>query len=211
MEDRTPVSLRERILRGHSRLFGVGMALWLSACGGSMAPPRPGEAAVQFLPEGPQVADLTLDLASLRLARVVVLGDAPPPPMGPMPPPEVDLDLRSGGITMRFTDLLPGVYSRVQLDFHAVMLAGTWRGTPFVAHLEPQRGTRVSLRAVAGQELVAGQDIAFTVAVDVTSWFADQVLDQAMVQAGSITCDDRANPLVSMQLADRVARSFLMQ
>jgi hypothetical protein len=172
-------------------------------------PPDPGVIQVQFTPTAPAVPDFALQMGEMRVAHVIVLGDAPPP-TGVTLPPDADLDLLGQPVQLTFSGFPNGVYSVVQLDFHAVMLAGTWRGTPVFMHIEPMRGTRVNVRSSVGKELTDGQTINFPVTVDVSSWLDGGLLDEAFALNGKIVCDDRNNPGVSSQLADRIAASFTL-
>jgi hypothetical protein len=144
----------------------------------------------------------------MSLEPIAIYGDAPPPPAGAVPP-SIQLDLLGQGSAVELDGLRPGLYSGVQLDFHNVMLEGTWQGTPFT--LQPERsGAPINLRASSAQELGPGKDITFVLSVDPSGWFADGLLDSAVVADGAILCDSHDNPEVAAQLAARIQASLTL-
>lgn len=177
---------------------------------------------ISFTAKAVDVAELTVIAASIHLEHIRALGDGPAagPPPGSHPDKQVDsIDFNPlvGGPSSVSLSVPQGLYSRVQLNFEQVSLAGTWRGTPFQVDLVPFQGPRVDLRASAGQELQSGQDGAFAIFVDPNEWFADAILDMAMPSAdpggggNRIVCDAQNNTVVGAALTDRIARSFTLQ
>jgi len=143
----------------------------------------------------------------MKLDHIVVFGNVPPPPnVGQM------LTVNALGAAQQVKiDMLPqGVYSRVQFGFDMVSISGTWKSTPFTAFLSPPPRAMppVDLRSANAQELGPEMDITFPVALDVGSWFANDLLDQATPMGGQITCDMVQNPDVTMQMTMRVHDSF---
>jgi hypothetical protein len=198
--------------RLHSKLgvrwFALGAVLGLLACGGPDAH-HPGKLTLSVLPSAASTPDLVLTRATMRLEHVQVFGNVPPP----RPPPPIDLSfdaLASGGVSQMFAHLPPGVYSRVQLSVDDVMIEGTWRGTPFTARFMMFGGAPVDLRSLSGHELTPDDDLDLIVTVDVSSWFAGNLLDSAMATGGQITCDGLNNQPVTMELIDRIRRSFAL-
>jgi hypothetical protein len=175
---------------------------------------------ITFAPNAPTVANLTLMTATMTLSHVHVLGDTPPsgPPPGPKPMEmdSVTFDAIVAGGSLTLTPP-PGLYSRVQFTVENVMLAGTWDGTPFTAHLATFQGPRVDLRAATAVEVVSGADagvVAFTVAVDPASWFAaPSPLDGLMpdMTTNTISCDDMTNAAAAMTLTTRIGQSFSLR
>lgn len=196
-----------------------------SACGPPHGMSPRGVAKVTFTPVPEELAELTLDVAAMRLLGVEVYGAAAPPPSppargpGPRPPPpppppmprDATLDALSTGVSLGYANLPRGLYSRLRFVLEDVELRGTWRTTPFEAHLATFRGESVDLRAAMGKELGPGQDVEFTVTVDVERWFAADLLDAAVAAGGTITCDEQNNPMVADKLLDNLTHSFFLQ
>ncbi|MDB4966526.1 MAG: hypothetical protein JWN44_2215 [Myxococcales bacterium] len=182
----------------------------LGACEQHDDPPKPGQLTLTFTPAPPAVPNLTLDSGTMHIERINVLGDAPPPMHMP-PVQSFDLDVLSPGTSLTFTMLPPGVYSRVQLMFSNVQLQGSWRGTPFSARVASFRPLPVDLRSATGKELAHDENVSFTVGVDVTSWFAANLLDSAAPSAGQLVIDEQNNGAVGAELMMRIGRSFSLQ
>jgi hypothetical protein len=191
---------------------GLLFALALAACGPPIAP-DPGVLTVTFTPTKPQNPDVQLTTAKMRLDRVMVFGNQPPPmpPPGPPMPMGFDFDALSTGMSLVYTKLPQGLYSRVQFDLLNVVMDGTWKGTPFHARLATFRPVPADARSPVAKELGPGRDVSFTVTVDEDSWFANGVLEMAMQSGGMILYDEVSNPTLSMQLLDQVRRSFKLE
>jgi hypothetical protein len=220
----------------------LAVSVSLAACGSAAPPvvvPSP-VATLAFVAAPLTLSGLTLTTATLQLDHIRVLGDsqpAPPPP-GSQPPVMDSLSFDAlgntlstaadggtdagtqtidggtdGGVGQTITQEIPqGLYSRVELMVHDVTLAGTWKGTAFTAHLAMFQHTRVELRAVATQEVVNGDTLAYTVTVAPSRWFVDgmmqPILDSATLTGGTITCDDMNNQAVAMALTAQFEPSF---
>jgi len=194
---------------GRVIVLACACACILAACGPASQPPPPGTLTVSFEPQAVNVANLALSSATLRLRSLIALGDRPP--QGPPPPVEVTVTVAppaNASFTFDMPPPPPGVYSRLQFLVEDATIAGTWRSTPFTAHLGMFGGGMVNLFSASGTEVGAGHDGAFTVTVDANAWFAGNLLDTAMVSGGQITCDQSNNPSVAMQLTMRIAQSF---
>jgi len=191
-------------------------ALALAGCGPPDHHDNPGVLTVSFTPAPPSLPELTLTSATLLVGRIQPVGNRPPPPPPMLLPPPLSIDATATTPAMRVFDMLPpGVYSRVQFaldsdrpDIPDVALAGTWRGTPFTAPLGMFGGTPIEVRATTGAELEPGHDATLAVRIDVGSWFAGNLLDQAMPSGGQILCDMSNNPQVAGALLMRVVQSF---
>jgi hypothetical protein len=185
------------------------MLMVLVGCGPGPTPPPPGVAYVKVTPTPPSLADLTVTSAKMSLDHIVIVGNVPPPPNGG---PMINLHLDALGQSQEAKiEMLPqGVYSRVQFGFDMVMMSGTWKGTPFTVMFSPPPRAMppVDLRSANAQELGPAKDVTFAVGLDVGSWFANGLLDQATPSGGSITCDMTQNPDVTMQLGMRIHDSF---
>lgn len=194
-----------------------------AACGSPPMVPSPGALTVGFAPLPIDLPELKLDLGSLRLERIVVLGAAPPP-RSPMPArSEVDLDLRTAGSSLRFAALPQGIYSRVLFAPDSLVVDGTWRGTPLRVRIakQPWGGPGappppppffpVDLRSATGREIAPGLDASLAVTIDVNAWFTGTLLDTAVMTGGQILCDAQNNASLTRRLADRVSRSFALQ
>lgn len=183
------------------------LSVALVACGQGEHHAPPGTLTVSFQPQAAVVADLTLSTAMLSIDRVQPIGNSPP--MMPPPPTRLLVDaLSPTGASIAFDRLPPGVYSRVQFSVDDTTMQGTWRGTPFVAHVGMFGGSQIDLRASVGAELDPGRDLELTVRIDVASWFDGNVLDGASAAGGQITVDMSSNPQVAGALLGRVASSF---
>jgi len=199
-----------------SILHAITLALTVlaaTACGPAPTP-DPGKLTVRFTPDALTTPELRLDMANLRLGRIVVFGSVPPPP-GMMPPMPTDVSfdaLSATGASLTFDSLRQGIYSRVQLLVEMAALDGAWRGTPFHARLGGMfGGGMVDLRSPTGRELAPGQDVTFEVGVAPNQWLGDGILDSAVVTNGQIVCDMQQNPTLARELIDRVARSFFLR
>jgi hypothetical protein len=186
------------------------LALIALSIGCAPPPPNlpPGKAMVQFMPASLAVENLTLTSAVMHLHDIRIIGDIAPPPTELIPNGELNLDVLSSGASLSFTGMPQGVYSRLQLAFDNVVIAGAWRNTSFMAHIAQFGGPRVDLRSADGRELGPGQDIVFVVPVDVPSWFANDLLDGASPMSGQIVCDDLNNPDITLEILTRVGQSF---
>jgi hypothetical protein len=187
-------------------------SLLFVACGPPAVHPEPGKLTVAFTPEPPSIPELTLSSATLVIDHLQPIGNGPPP----MPPPPMPLMidvLSTAPVARIFDPIPPGVYSRVIFSVDnrngpAVNLQGTWRGTPFVARLGAFGGNPVDVRGTVGAEIEPGRDATLSVQIDVGSWFAGNLLDQATASNGQITCDMMNNPQVAGALLMRVDQSF---
>jgi hypothetical protein len=195
------------------RLLLLGLCLGVAAvagCGGPGQPhPDPGTLTISFQPQPASVAGLSLATATLQLDRIQVIGNRPPPD----PPPPMPLTVDALATSATSTAAMhppPGVYSRVQLSVEQLTVTGTWRGTPLEVHLGMFGGNQVDVRSASGTgiDLEPGDDVTLPVQINVGSWFADNVLDGAMVVNGRILCDPQHNGPTSMQLSMRVNLSF---
>jgi hypothetical protein len=181
-----------------------------SACGPPDMHPPPGTLTVAFKPTPPSVANLTLSSVTLVVDRIMPIGNAPPP--GPPPPTRLTIDaLSTTGASLDFDHLPQGVYSRVQFSVDGVTVHGSWRGTPLTAMVGMFGGNQIDLRSSTGREIGPGLDATLSVAVDVSSWFAGDVLDGATSSGGQIVCDMQNNPMVTGQLSMLVNSSFTLQ
>jgi hypothetical protein len=186
------------------------VALALSACGPPPPPPPPppGTLTVQLTPLPVSVPQLTLSTVTMHITDIAAIGDRPPPGAPPPPPIEVQLDaLSTAGASVALT-VPPGLYSRVLLVVESVTVHGSWRGTPLTAQLGMFGGGLVDLRSTTGVEVGAGENGAFMITVDPGVWFANGVLDSAMVTNNMIVCDQQNNPNIAAQLISRVTMSF---
>ena len=170
-----------------SALKGVcGLAmltLGLLACSDEMpAGPQPGVATVAFAPRPLTIPYIGLTSAKLRLNRLEIIGNVPPPPPNQPPPdhpppdlpprpPGVDLDaLSEDGASATLEGLPQGLYSRVRFLLGRITLEGCVQGTRFHVALMPF-GVVVDIRASAPQELGFDRDIAFEISLDPNFWF----------------------------------------
>lgn len=186
----------------------AGVALGACGPGGDQHPP-PGTLTVAFGPVAPSVAELTLTSAIVKLDRIQPIGNGPPP-MPPMPPRLLLDALSATGASFTFDHVPPGVYSRVQFTVDDVDVQGSWRGTPFVAHLAPFGGSQIDLRASVGVAIEPGQDATLPVRVDPSAWFGGNVLDGATPAAGQITVDMTDNAAVAGTMLMRLEGSFFL-
>lgn len=195
-------------MRFAARLGLVVVAAALGACGPPPMMHGPGTLTIDFKPMPAALADLTLSAVSIHLSHIGVFGDLPP--SGPPPSDEVQLDgTTATGMSLTVSQLPPGLYSRVEFAVENAMVSGSWRGTPLTAHLGMTfAGSAVDLRSPTGQEVGSNHDGEFTVDVDVGSWFGGDILDTAMIDNGTITCDMQNNPDVTGMLNQRVSASF---
>lgn len=203
------------ILRAITLALTAALAAALATACGPAPTPVPGKLTVRFTPDALTTPELRLDMATLRLGRIVVFGSVPPPPgMMPPMPTDVMLDaLSPTGASLTFESLRQGIYSRVQLLVENAALDGAWRGRPFHARLGGMfGGGMVDLRSPTGRELAPGQDVTFEVGVAPNQWLGDGLLDTAVVSPdGQIICDMQQNPTLARELIDRVARSFFLR
>jgi hypothetical protein len=214
-------------LRTSFRLTGLVVlvaAFSIAACGQEDAPAslERGTITVRFSPKPFAVSGLTVVNARMRIGDVLVLGNVPPPPppprdrpppdgLPPPPPSRFELDALSEGTEISFYRFPQGLYSRVLFLFDRVSLEGTWNGTPFRASLVNFMPLGVDLRSPAPQELGPGLDAAFAVSVDPAAWFANRLLDYAMIVDGQILCDEQHNGPMANMLTQRIATSFALQ
>jgi hypothetical protein len=194
------------------------MALALLACSEDMASsPQPGLATVAFAPRPLTIPYIDLSSARLRLDRLEIIGNVPPPlpapgqppPLEPPPrPPGIDLDALSEGTSETVEDLPQGLYSRVRFLLGRVTLEGTVQATKFHVTLRPF-GRVVDIRASMPQELGFERDITFEVTLEPNFWFPPGLFQGAMLDSrGEIVCDDVSNYWITAALVDAVSGSF---
>jgi len=196
------------------------LALALGCSDGGANGPAPGVATIGFVPRALTNPYISLQRAQVRLDRLQLIGNVPPPsgsnppPNGNHPPPQdpppqtaVDLDLSTGS-SATMENLQQGLYSRVRFMLGRISLDGMARGTLFHVSLAPF-GTTVDVRASQPQELGLDQDISFQVGVDPNIWFPPYLFDGAMLDdRGQIVCDDVSNVQISSTLIQTIAASF---
>ncbi len=200
-----------------SALKGVcGLAmltLGLLACADETAAgPQPGAATVAFAPRSLVIPYINLTSASLRLDRLEIIGNVPPPNQPPpdRPPrfPSVDLDALSDGASATLERLPQGLYSRVRFLLGRITLEGTVQGTRFHVALMPF-GAGVDIRASAPQELGFDRDVAFDITLDPNFWFPPGLFQGASLDGrGEIVCDDVTNTSVAGALTYAMSGSF---
>ncbi|HWE31286.1 MAG TPA: hypothetical protein VHB97_24945 [Polyangia bacterium] len=182
-----------------------------AACGPGHEPHPSGTLTIVFAPMPANVASLTLSSAMLVVDRIEPIGNVPPPP-GPPPILHVPIDATSTAeATVDFPHLPQGIYSRLEFSVDNVAVAGSWRGTPFTVSIDMFGGAEIDLRSNVGVPIGPDEGATMTVGVDVSGWFAGDVLDNAMVSGGQITCDAQNNPAVTAQLSSQVAASFSLR
>ena len=177
--------------------------------------PQPGVATVAFAPRALTIPYIDLSSAKLRLDRLEIIGNVPPPPPQFPPPdeppprlPGIDLDALSEGTSTTVEDLPQGLYSRIRFLLGRVTLEGTVQSTRFHVTLRPF-GRVVDIRASTPQELGFERDIAFEVTLDPNFWFPPGVFQGAMLDSrGEIVCDDVSNYWITAALVDTVSASF---
>jgi hypothetical protein len=181
--------------------------------------PQPGVATVSFTPRRLGIPYIDLTSASLRLDRLAILGNVPPPPNQPPPdhpPPQdlpprphgFDLDALSNGASATIEDLPEGLYSRVSFMLGWISLEGSVQSTKFHVALRPF-GTVVNILASNPQELGFDRDIAFEISLDPNLWFPPGLFNGAMLDSrGDIVCDDVTNTYIGMALTDAMTWSF---
>ena len=121
------------------------MTLALLACSDdTTSGPQPGVATVAFAPRSLTIPYIDLSSARLRLDRLEIIGNVPPPPPNRPPPdeppprlPGIDLDALSEGTSATIEDLPQGLYSRVRFLLGRVTLEGTVQATRFHVTLPP--------------------------------------------------------------------------
>ncbi len=193
------------------------MTLALLACSeDTPAGPQPGIATVAFAPRALTIPYIDLSSARLRLDRLEIIGNVPPPPNRPPPDepppwlPSIDLDALSEGTSATVEDLPQGLYSRVRFLLGRVTLEGTVLSTRFHVTLRPF-GRVVDIRASTPQELGFERDIAFEITLDPNFWFPPGLFMGAMLDSrGDIVCDDVTNTWITSALTDAVSVSFRM-
>lgn len=196
------------------------LTLALVACAPETATaPQPGVATVAFAPRPLGIPYITLTSASLRLDRLAVIGNVPPPPNQPPPdhpppqdppprPPGFELDALSNGASATIEDLPQGLYSRVSFLVGRITLEGSVQDTKFHVALRPFNAF-VDIRTSDPQELGFDRDIAFDVSLDPNLWFPPGIFSGAMLDSrGDIVCDDVTNVYLGMALIDALPRSF---
>ena len=194
------------------------VTLVLLACSeGTASGPQPGVATVAFAPRPLTNPYIDLSSAALRLDRLEIIGNVPPPPPSPdRPPPQdppprppgIDLDALSEGTSATVEDLPQGLYSRVRFLLGRITLEGTVQATRFHVTLRPF-GRVVDIRASVPQELGFERDIAFEVTLDPNFWFPPGVFQGAMLDVrGEIVCDDVTNTWITGALTDAISASF---
>jgi hypothetical protein len=186
--------------------FVCALALGCSS-GGQKS--EPGVATIDFVPTLPTDTNLVLSSGDMHLSHIALAGTTPPPASPPMV--QLDLDLESPGGVAMLDGLDPGTYSIVLIEYHAVMLAGTWKGTPFTAHVEPVDTPQVHVTAPMGQALGENENVAFTTDIDVGAWFAGDLLDSATVENGTIQIDYQHNMTLANTIAMSVSQSFSVE
>lgn len=188
-------------------LVGAALAAGCGQAPGTANPPD-GVLTLEITPADTTVASLQLSSATLRVENVSVFGDTAPDSRSMLS--NANIDLLSAGSRFTFTMLPEGVYSRVRFALERVELQGTWRGTPLQAQLEAEDdgGANVVDLRSAGAELAPGHDVTLSVSLDVGSWFAGALLDQAVASSGSIRIDEYDNTTVGQTLVSRVLGSF---
>jgi len=202
-------------------LKGVGglamLTLGLVACSDEMgAGPQPGVANVGFAPRALTIPYINLASAKLRIDRLEIIGNVPPPPPDPnRPPPEfpprvpsIDLDALSDGASATLERLPQGLYSRVRFLLGRITLEGAVQNTRFHVALMPF-GAVVDIRASAPQELGFDRDIAFDIALDPNIWFPPGLFQGAQLDGrGEIVCDDVTNTSLAGALTYAMSGSF---
>jgi hypothetical protein len=199
---------------GLGRNWGVAalLAAALAGCGGAPDTTQssdPGVLTLRLRPTHTAVDGLELDSATMRLEHVQILGDVPAGDRSMLS--SADVDLLGAASQYEFTMLPQGVYSRVRCVIDRLRLEGAWRGTPLRIDVDSDDEGLVDLRTAAAQELAPGHDVAITAAIDVGSWFAGALLDQATPIAGQIFIDEYANRSVATQLAGRALASVTLE
>lgn len=213
---------------GVVRELGIAVASWgcmvrsviilalagaLAGCGGNPGgnpPPDAGTLTLTVTPTSPATAPLTLQQARLELDNVSLVGDVAPVSMLS----DVSIDLLSSGMTLPFTMLPQGLYSRVRFTVDTVSMQGTWRGVPLTIHLESGDGSQstvIDLRSSTGVEVAPGHDATIAVGIDAASWLAGGLLDSATQSSGQIVLDSSNNVALGQQLLSRLAPSFSWQ
>jgi hypothetical protein len=181
---------------------------------------QPSVVTVAFAARTLMLPEIDLTATNLRLDRLQVLGNVPPPgsspdrppPQGPRPEiPRIDLDVLSTGTTGSIEDLPQGLYSRVRFILGRVSLDGVWRNTRFHLSLAPFGTIIVDMRASTPQELSQAGNITFDISVDPNLWFPPGVFYGAALDGrGEIVVDDTINVPIGMAILQSMPRSFTM-
>ena len=187
------------------------LAAALAGCGnppGQGNAPDPGVLTLTLRPTDTTVDGLALASATMRLEHVEILGDVPAGDRSMLSSAEVDL---LGAPSQYVFSMLPqGVYSRVRAAIDHLRLQGSWRGTPLRIDVEGEDQGLIDLRTATAQELGPGHDVMLTASIDVGSWFAGALLDQATPFAGQILIDEYDNHGVGTELAARAIASVTL-
>lgn len=162
------------------------------ACGppGGTQPPKPGALTLTLHPTVPSSSGLVVKGGALRVEQLSVFGDVAPDPRGMVSDASVPW---LSGLQLTFSELPPGLYSRVRFVVDEITLEGTWAGAPLKLKLELDGALRVDLRSPTGVELAPGHDAALTVSIAAGGWLDGVALDAAEREGGEIRLDDNHN------------------
>ena len=195
-------------------LLGV-LAATVSGWGGcgddTIVHPPPTDAGTLTLvyePTPPQVSGLSLDQMRFKMEGIAVIGDVAPDART-MVGYEVEIDMLGAPESYGFPLAPPGLYSRVRCNVDEIRFQGTYNGLPLQAQIEAD-GMVVDLRDAAGRELGA-DSVTFEVTMDGSQWFANGVLDSAVVSGGQIVIDQNNNLAVGHTLAQQAVSSFALK
>jgi hypothetical protein len=184
------------------------LALTLAGCGGgNPVPPTNDTLTLHFVPATLDVANLVVQSATMAISGLTVYGDTSSAVGSDKERLSLDVD---GAVSLDavIAMLTPGVYSRVKLNVDNMTMTGSWRGTPLQISVGEFGGGMVALRSGAGQDVGTATAASFVIAVDPNPWFANGILDMAMISNGQIVCDMRSNPDLGGALINRIATSF---
>jgi hypothetical protein len=178
-----------------------------SACGppGATQPPKPGALTLNLRPTPPTRSGLTVHGGAMKLEQLSVFGDVAPDPRGMLSDATVPW---ASGLALTFTELPPGLYSRVRFSVDEIAIEGTFDGAPLRVNLELE-GLRVDLRSPTGVELSPGHDAALTVTIAAGGWLDGVALESAERDGGEIRLDENHNRDLLDDIAARIgAASF---
>jgi hypothetical protein len=194
-------------------LVGLLLAAALSVgCDGSphamadLGPVGPSQLALALSLTPPTIDQLTVTGGRLDLSRVGVFGDAPADERTLIGRVEFTLPADAGVVP--FPDAPYGLYSRTCASVDALVLTGSWRGTPLAVGFEVEY-LSVDLRA-APAEYSPDQNATLSVAIDMDGWFDPRRLDSATLDGGIIRVDARHNPWIAVDMARSIADSFTL-
>lgn len=187
------------------------LAAALAGCGNppGRTNPDPGVLTLTLRPGSPAVSGLQLDAARMELEHLEILGDVPAGDRATLPSAEVDL---LGAPSRYVFSMLPqGVYSRVRASLDHLELQGSWRGMPLHVDVEGEDHGLIDLRTASAAELAPGHDVTLDADIDVGSWFAGDLLDQATAIGGQIEIDEYVNGGVGAELVARAVASVSLE